>query len=217
MKLIGLQVGMPKKLGHADATDPMDQEWESGFYKLPVDGVVFASDTGLAGDGQADLDNHGGVDKAINVYPQEHLSFWKEELNLDFRPGAFGENFTTQGLTEESVFIGDVFQIGALTVQVSQPREPCWKLARRWRVKNLAALVLKTGRTGWYFRVLAEGNVSAGEGVELIKRPHPEWSVAKANEIMHHLKKDRNAAYQLSSCPALSESWKAPLLARAKK
>ena len=217
MKLLGLQVGLPQKLGRADATDAMDKEWESGFYKLPVEGSLFASHTGLTGDGQADLENHGGPDKAINAYPQEHFSYWKEELNLQCQPGAFGENFTTQGLTEEEVFIGDTFQIGEVTVQVSQPRQPCWKLARRWRVKSLAALVQQTGRTGWYFRVLTEGKVKAGEEFKLIERPHPEWSIAKANDIMHHLKKDKEAAFQLGSCPALSESWKVSLLARAGK
>ena len=216
MKLIGLQVGMPKKLGHADATDPMEKEWESGFYKLPVAESLFASHTGLAGDGQADLKNHGGCRQSDQRLSAGTFLLLERRAQLGLcQPGAFGENFTAQGLTEEEVFIGDVFQIGGITVQVTQPRQPCWKLARRWRVKNLAALVQETGRTGWYFRVLTEGKVKAGEEFKLIERPHQEWSITKANDIMHHFKKDEKAAFQLGSCPALSESWKITLLTRA--
>ena len=217
MTLTSLQVGMPQTMGSADATDPMDKQWQSGIYKYPTKGSVFAGITGFAGDGQSDLKHHGGPDKAINAYPQEHFSYWKNELNLACEPGAFGENFTTHGLVESHVFIGDVFKIGELIIQVTQPRQPCWKLARKWRVKSLAALVQKTGFTGWYFRVLQEAEVEAPGEFELIERPHPEWSVAQANHVMHDLKKDWEMASQLGSCPALSESWKSSLLSRAEK
>lgn len=214
MELVSLQIGIPKTPGDAEATDPMDKEWESGIFKDPVHGSVVASHTGLAGDGQADLVNHGGPDKAINVYPQEHFVHWKKELGLDCQPGAFGENFTTEGLTEEEVFIGDIFKISGITVQISQPRQPCWKLARKWRVKSLAALVQKTGYTGWYFRVLESGEVGAPEKFELLDRPHPEWSVAQANHVMYELRKDGERSFQLGSCRALSESWRNTLLSR---
>ena len=217
MRLISLQIGMPKTIGSAEATDPMEKKWESGIYKHPVAGPLFAKNTGLVGDGQADLKNHGGLDKAIHAYPQEHFAYWKDELNLNCEPGAFGENFTTQGLLEENVFIGDRFQIGELTVQVTQPRQPCWKLARKWKAKNLAALVQTTGFTGWYFRVLNEGEVEAPGKFELIERPYPEWSVSQANHIMYNLKKDKELTRQLGSCPALSESWKTSLLSRVER
>lgn len=217
MKLFSLQVGTPKKFGHEDATDLMDKEWTSGIFKEPIEGPVFAKQTGLVGDGQADLKNHGGPDKAINAYPREHFVYWKEQLGLECLPGAFGENFTTQGLLETDAFIGDVFKIGEIIVQVTQPRQPCWKLARKWRVKNLAALVQKTGYTGWYFRVLNEGKVVAPDEFELLERPHPEWSVAKANNIMHNMKTDWDASLQLGSCPALSKSWASSLITRAQK
>lgn len=217
MKLLSLQVGMPRKIGRIDTTDPMEKEWESGIFKNPVTNAIPASQTGLAGDGQADLKNHGGVDKAINAYPHEHFSYWQQKLGLNCLPGAFGENFTTQGITEEEIFIGDIFRIGEITIQVSQPRQPCWKLARKWKVKSLAALVQQTGRTGWYFRVLEEGLVGAPDELILLERPHPEWSVALANNIMHHQKQDWDAAYQLGNCPSLSENWKQSLLTRAEK
>lgn len=216
MNLLSLQVGMPQVFGNDGAASVMDKKWETGFYKKPVQGFVHSSYSGLAGDGQADLKNHGGIDKAINVYPEEHFAYWKETLGIECEPGAFGENFTTRGCIESDVCIGDIFRIGDLTVQITQPRQPCWKLARRWRVKSLAALVQETGYTGWYFRVLTEGNVQAPDLFELLDRPHPEWTVAQANDIMHQ-KKNWALTAQLSSCSALSQSWQTTLKIRAEK
>lgn len=215
LTLIGLQMGMPRTHGTAGAADPMDREWTSGFFKEPVVGRRQVNQLGIEGDGQADRVNHGGVDKAINVYPSEHYAGWESELGLTLRPGAFGENFTTQELTEAEVCVGDVFRAGDLIVQVSQPRQPCWKLARRWRIKDLALRFESTGFTGWYFRVLSEGWIEAGAVFELIERPAPEWSIAAANEVMHHRKQDHAAALNLASCAALSESWKSSLTRRA--
>ncbi len=164
---------------------------------------------------RANRHRHGGPDKAINVYPGEHYAGWAEELELALPAGAFGENFTTTGLTEADVCVGDVFRTGDLIVQVSQPRQPCWKLSRRWRIKDLAAGVERTGRTGWYFRVLNEGTIQAGAVLELIERPAPNWSIAAANEMMHHRKHEASAAQELSSCAGLSQSWKDNLTRRA--
>ena len=119
--------------------------------------------TGIEGDGQADLVNHGGVDKAICVYPLAHYPHWQEMIGRELSPAAFGENFTVDGLTEADVCIGDTWRVGEdVLVQVSQPRQPCWKLARRWQRKTLALEVQESGKTGWYFRVLEEGTVQAG-------------------------------------------------------
>lgn len=214
MKLLSIQVGQPQTLGHADAADPMERAWTSGFYKATVQGPIAASSTGLAGDGQADLKNHGGPDKAINAYPADHFDYWQTAIGLNRSPGGFGENFTTQGAVEIDVSIGDTFRVGHLVVQISQPRQPCWKLARRWRIKELAALVEQTGRTGWYFRVLEVGKVEAPAEFVLLHRPHPEWTIAKANAVMHHRKTDWAAAQALAECAALSQSWKTALLSR---
>lgn len=215
MKLLSIQTGLPRAHGSADAPDPMDRAWVSGFHKTVQCGELAATPTGLVGDGQADLKNHGGPDKAICAYPAEHFALWRTELNLDFEGGSFGENFTTLGRTEGDVCIGDIFTVGALKVQVSQPRQPCWKLARRWRIADFALRVEQTGRTGWYFRVLAEGRVSAPTEFVLAARPHPEWTVAAANQVMHHLKTDWDAAAELAHCPALSASWRTTLTHRA--
>jgi len=214
--LLSVQVGVPRTLGRAAATDPMDTVWTTGFFKEPVAGSVRLGRTNLAGDGQADLQNHGGPEKAVNVYPAEHYPYWERELGLAALPrGAFGENFTTEGLLEADVCVGDVFEIGDALVQLSQPRQPCWKLARRWRVKDLALRVQQTGRTGWYFRVLREGHIRAGARLRLTERPHPEWTVAAANEVMHHREHDAEAASALAACPALSVRWRESLARRA--
>jgi MOSC domain-containing protein YiiM len=194
-----------------------DKPWHTGFFKQAHPSPLSLGPAGLEGDEQADRINHGGADKAVCLYPAEHYEYWRTALLLpDLPPGAFGENFTTQGLSESDVCIGDVFAFASgAVVQVSQPRQPCWKLARRWRIKDLAAQVGRTGRTGWYFRVLAPGRVTVGDALALQQRPHPEWPVSAANEIMHHRKDDRHAAAALAACPALSASWRSGLTARA--
>ena len=212
IKLLSIQVGLPKTLGTSGASDPMDQEWTTGFFKESVSGSVWVGTTNLAGDGQADLRVHGGSDKAINVYPFEHYAFWLDELdNKELTNGAFGENLTVAGILETDACIGDIFELGGALVQISQPRQPCWKLSRRWRIQDLVAQVVRTGRTGWYFRVLREGNIQAGAALVLVERPYPEWTVTVANNIMLHRKENYVAAHALAECPALSASWKATL------
>lgn len=216
MTLISIQVGQPQTHGRPDAIDPTEKPWTSAIFKQTVAGPLLLSRTNLAGDRQADLENHGGPDKAVNAYASEHYSYWQEVLGITLLPnGAFGENFTTAGLVEDVVCIGDVFKIGKAVVQISQPRQPCWKLARRWRIKDLALQVQETGRTGWYFRVLDEGEVEAGNTFTLVERRHPQWTIATANEIMHRRKTDFDAAHALASCPDLSISWQQSLSKRA--
>ena len=172
--LYSVQVGMPRSYGSEDAFDPHDKPWMTGFFKTPVEGPVFVGSTNLVGDGQADLKNHGGVDKAVLAYSADHYPKWRDELRLPDMPcGAFGENLTIAGLSEQSVCIGDLFRLGEVLFEVSQPRQPCWKLARRWRMHELTGLVVNNGRSGWYLRVLSEGSVEAGMPVTLIERPNP--------------------------------------------
>jgi MOSC domain-containing protein YiiM len=187
----------------------MDQPWQTGFYKEPVDGPRWLAQTNLAGDGQADLHNHGGPDKAVLAYAATHYPGWREQLaRPDLPHGAFGENFTVEGLTEETVNIGDVYRLGDALVQVSQPRQPCWKLARRWRIKELTALVEQTGRTGWYLRVLEEGEVEPGQPMTLLERPYPAWTVSRATRTMRTRTSDRAAAGELAGVKELAASWR---------
>lgn len=214
-RLLSIQVGLPRTMGHALAGDPLGKLWTSGIVKESPPGPVRVTRTNLPGDRQADTQHHGGPDKAVNAMPSEHYPYWSRTLDRPLPThGAFGENFTTEGLLEGGVCIGDVFEVGEAVVQISQPRQPCWKLARHWRLKDFAALVQRSGRTGWYFRVLREGTVEAGLPLRLSERPHPEWTVSRANEVMNYRKDDLDAARALAACPALSESWRAGLLAR---
>jgi MOSC domain-containing protein YiiM len=213
-----VQVGLPRRHGADEAPDPLDRAWTTGFYKEPVAGPVRVGAANLDGDGQADLAHHGGPDKAVCAYPADHYPYWREALNLPaLPPGAFGENFTVEGLTEAGVCVGDTWVVGGVVLQVSQPRQPCWKLARRWRVKTLALQVQQTGRTGWYFRVLTEGVVAPGQPLVLVERPHPDWTVDRANRVMHHQKGDGRAAAELAALPLLSASWRGTLARRAEQ
>jgi MOSC domain-containing protein YiiM len=214
--LVSIQVGQPQTYGCAEATDPHDQLWTTGFFKRAVSGPVWLGQTQLEGDGQADRENHGGIDKAVLMYAAAHYDDWRRELNLEELPfGAFGENFTVDTLTETDVCIGDTWGIGdAAVVQVSQPRQPCWKLNRRWRSKTLVARVLQSGRSGWYVRVLTPGMVEAGQRLTLLDRPFPTWSVSRANRVMHFERYDRRATAELAALPLLSTTWRDELAQR---
>jgi MOSC domain-containing protein YiiM len=206
---------MPASYGSGDALDLHDRAWTTGFFKSPVEGPVAVGTTNLDGDGQADLENHGGVDKAVLAYSADHYSKWRRELGMDMPHGAFGENLTIAGLDEGSVHIGDVFGIGDAELEVSQPRQPCWKLARRWRMHELPGLVVQNGRSGWYLRVLKPGRIARQMSVTLLQRPNPQWSIARANEILYRGKNDSVLTRRLADVPRLADSWVKELRARA--
>lgn len=214
LTILSVQIGLPKMIEEGSG-----RAWTTGFYKDHVLGPIAVTTANLEGDGQADLRVHGGPEKAINVYPSEHYPYWIETLAFENFPfGAFGENFTTSGALENDLCIGDIFESEgphAVTLQISQPRQPCWKLSRRWNIKDLSAQVERNGKTGWYFRVLREGQIETGSMLKLISRPHPEWSIAQANEVMHHRKHDPEIAIRLAACAGLSTSWKDSLSRRA--
>ncbi|MBS4207295.1 MOSC domain-containing protein [Bacillus sp. FJAT-50079] len=211
-----IMVGMPRTYGRKEAKQPMDREWTSGIVKQTVKGKIWAGKTNLQGDGQADLKHHGGPEKAIFVYPVSHYNYWQKRLQkTDFTVGAFGENLAVQHITEDDLCIGDIFHIGGAIVQVSQPRQPCWKPARRWKIKDLALQIQQQGRTGWYFRVLKEGEIQAGDQLQLQERPFPEWTVARCNDVMHNQKHDLGLAARLAACELLASNWRTVLNKRA--
>ena len=194
----------------------MEQPWRTGFYKQPVLGPVWLGRTNLVGDGQANLRVHGGPDKAVLSYAARHYPAWRTELNMPDLPyGAFAENFTVSSLDEESVCLGDVYAIGQARVEVSQPRQPCANITRRWKLPGLTERVEATGRHGWYARVLDEGEVAPGDTIVLIERPFPEWTVARAFRVMRQRTVERDEAAALRDVPTLSDSWRKTLSARA--
>ena len=216
-QLLSIQIGKPRTYEPV-VGEASDKPWQTALYKTPVDGTAAVHRLGVKGDGQADLENHGGPDKAICVYPAEHYAYWHKEIELpEMAAGAFGENFTVSGLLETKCCLGDVWRIGEVELQISQPRQPCWKIARRWQRKDLALLVQQTGFTGWYLRVLTEGTIQAGEAITLVDRPLADWPLSRANEVMHHKKEDREAAEELAAIELLSESWQSQLRSRIEK
>lgn len=217
LNLVSIQIGLPQTYGDPNKKTFAEKQWATGFFKLAVDTPVNATATGIEGDGQADLKVHGGPDKAVCVYPHDHFSFWNTFYGIQMNSGAFGENFTTRGAVETQVCIGDRYSVSGTVFEVSQPRQLCWKLARRWGLKGLPVRVQESGRTGWYFRVLVEGDVEAPSRLQLIDRPNERWTIARCNQIMRLEKSNLEAAHQLSQVKELSESWRKSLTTRASK
>ena len=192
---------------------PFRGDEPSAIGKLPVTDAVAVGAMGLAGDEQADRTVHGGIDKAIHHYPADHYQWWRDQLGavpLLGAAGAFGENISTKGLDEHNVFLGDRFRLGTALVEVTQARQPCWKLDHRFGTKGVMAGVVKTRRSGWYYRVLEPGTVRAGDELELVERPYPEWPLASLfGLLIGGEAKDRPADLRaLRDVPALAETWK---------
>jgi MOSC domain-containing protein YiiM len=214
--LVSIHVGLPRTHGNETSLDPLEKPWTSAIFKQRVQGPVVIHADSVEGDAQADRSVHGGPDKAICVYSADHYARWQSELGLpDMAAGGFGENFTIAGLTEDTVCIGDRWSVGSVVVEVSQPRQPCWKLARRWRRKEFAQEVIAAGRTGWYFRVVRPDIVNTGDRCTLVARPYPEWTIAAANRVMHGRPNDRGGSGRLAAVGLLSESWQNTLRTRS--
>jgi MOSC domain-containing protein YiiM len=210
--LVSIQIGLPTVHGEPGATDPLDRTWRTGFFKTPVDTPVWLARTNLVGDGQANVRVHGGPDKAVLSYAASHYVAWRAELNVPDLPyGAFAENFTVSVLNEGNVCLGDIYAIGGARVEVSQPRQPCSNISRRWKIPDLTRRVELTGRHGWYMRVLTEGEVTPGDSVTLLERPTPEWSVARATSTMRERLTHPDEAARLLEVSSLSAAWRQTL------
>lgn len=214
--LQSIQVGEPQEYVWRDPNNGSYETWTTAFFKRPIAGSVRATRFGLAGDGVADTRVHGGLDKALLAYSADHYATWSREWGVgELPPGAFGENLTLRGLDESAVSIGDVWRMGDVLLEVSQPRQPCWKLGRRWERPDLPRLVIAAGRTGWYFRVRREGEIQCGMRLIREGNPHPAWTVAQANRLMYDKLADRNQLQALGELPELSAAWREVLLERA--
>jgi MOSC domain-containing protein YiiM len=180
MRILSVNVALPKIVEYRG------ERVETGIFKEPVAGRLTVRRLNLDGDGQADLRVHGGVDKAVYVYSIENYEYWKRELGRDdFTYGQFGENLTVEGMTDDVVRIGDVFRVGTASVQVSQPRLPCFKLAIKMENPKFPKLFLLSRRTGFYLRVLEEGNIGAGDGFDLIGRDDEPLAVEETVDLAY--------------------------------
>ncbi|WP_200761294.1 MOSC domain-containing protein [Poriferisphaera corsica] len=203
-QLLAIFVGKPTTKGSNSATIWHDKPWTSAIHKQPVNQTIQLNENNLLGDAQADLKNHGGPHRALLIYPADHYPYWRKQLNLPTLPyGAFGENLTIPHFTESRVHIGDTFTLGSTIIQASQPRPPCWKLARRWKIKNLAIQVQNTGFAGWYARVLQTGTISPSDTLTLIDRPCPDWSIDTIARLKYDSTPNRPEYAQLADCPHL--------------
>ncbi len=199
--LLSVNVGMPVDMQY------QGKMMESGIIKTSTYEPVYVSTVQVEGDGQADRVHHGGPEKAICVYPYEHYPYWEEKLDRKLSPGAFGENFTVSGLDENEVRIGDVYRIGEVLVQVSLPRKPCYKLASKFGVEDMAKQVTEVGFSGYYLRVLQEGYVTTGEEINVDHRPDHNVTVAMVNRLTYHDRQDRTGLEQAMLAKELSEDW----------
>ena len=203
MKILSVNVGLPREV-----------TWQgklvtTGIFKEPVQGRVMMRRLNLDGDQQADLTVHGGVSKAVYLYPSEHYDYWRTELpGMDLTQGMFGENFTTEGLLETAVYIGDRFRIGETEVMVTEPRMPCYKLGIKFGRADIIKRFLASRRTGFYFAVVREGMVTAGNALELIGQEQQEISVADITRLYAFEKGDVKSLRRAIEVEALPESWK---------
>ena len=203
MKLLSVNVGLPREV-----------EWNgkiirTSIFKAPMSGRVRVAKLNLKGDQQSDLSVHGGIDKAVYAYPSEHYRFWLEELpGADLPWGVFGENFTTEGLLEETVHIGDRLRIGSAEFVVTQPRMPCFKLGIRFGRPDIIKLFLQSGRSGFYFAVLKEGEVTAGDSIELLKRDEHGVAVADVVNLYRRDATNQELLRRVSELASLPKNWR---------
>ncbi len=203
MRLISVNVGQPRSVSWSG------NNVATAIFKEPVEHAVQLRRLNLDGDRQADLKVHGGPNKAVYVYPSEHYEFWRRELPGTELPwGAFGENFTTEGLLEDSTFIGDSFRVGGAVVTVTQPRMPCYKLGIRFGRDDIIKRFLASRRTGFYFSVAQEGEIRAGDAVELLARDENRISVADIVRLYVADEPDSGLLQRAARLEALPANWR---------
>lgn len=189
-----------------------DGRSSSGICKAPTDQPLWLSSTGLQGDAQADLRVHGGPEKAVHHYPREHCEHWAQWSRRDDllgSAGAFGENISTTGWSESNVCVGDIVRLDEALVQVSQGRQPCWKLDLRFGEPGMAREMQSSGRTGWYYRTLTPGWVRRGAQMAVVDRPHPHWPLARVIALMFARGENHLDEWALAAeLPALAERWR---------
>jgi MOSC domain-containing protein YiiM len=208
--LASLNVGQPQQLLWNN------RKVTSGISKRPVTDDVFLSVLNFEGDVQADKKNHGGKDKAVSVYPSVHYLYWKQHWDLDLAPASFGENLAVDGLTEETVKIGDVFQLGEALLQISQPRMPCYKVGMNLKQESIPDDMVKTGYTGFYMRVLEPGFVEAGSTLKLVKKSEFDVTVAEVNLVTYHQKNDMDKLKKICALDDLAGGWRDKLIKQLK-
>ena len=209
MQLVSVNVGLPREVAsHGRVV-------RTSIWKDPVEGLVHVSSLNLDGDKQSDLSVHGGPDKAVYAYPSEHYEYWRRELPAtDLAWGTFGENFTTEGLLEPDIRIGDRIRVGSAEFLVTQPRMPCFKLGVRFGRDDMVKRFLRSGRPGFYLAVVREGEVARGNVIEFVGRDEHGITVADIASLYSRDKDNEDLLRRAVDVPALPESWKGYLRKR---
>lgn len=203
MKLISIQVGLPREVNWRG------RSVTTGIFKEAVEGPVMLRTLNLDGDAQADLTVHGGVDKAVYAYPVEHYQFWRNEFpRMELPRGMFGENFTTEGLLETEVNIGDRFRVGGAEVMITSPRVPCYKLGIKFVRSDILKRFLRSRRSGFYFAVLREGAVQAGDSMERLSHDENSVSIADIIRLYAFERDDLETLRRAVRLETLPESWR---------
>src|SRR5215470_12148492 len=202
-RLLSLNVGLPRDIAWRGRTV------HTGVWKDPVQGRRMVRRLNIDGDGQGDLGGHGGEQRAVFVYQIESYRYWQEQLKrTDFAPGQFGENFTIEGLTDDAVCIGDRYQIGSALFEVTQPRVTCYRVGIRMSEPRMPALLTSSGRPGFYFRVLHEGEVGAGDEIAKVGDAKEQMTVAEINALLYLPNHTRAQLQRALRIEALSHGWR---------
>lgn len=209
MHVVSVNTGQPREVPYQDGTVL------TSIFKQPRPGPVAVGCTGLDGDRQADLENHGGANKAIYAYPLEHYAYWAKELGRrELVHGQFGENLTTSGLLEDNVRIGDVLSVGSSVLQVTQPRKPCFKLGLRMSEATFPKAFLKSGRTGFYLRIVESGAIEAGDRIRLVSAGQHALSIHDLWRLVFVDKANVEGARHALAIPWLADEFRKPLARR---
>ena len=202
--LLSLHIGKIEPFGPQGETSAIGKRRKAGRVRI--------TRFGLEGDEQADRRHHGGPDKALHHYPQEHYARWRAEFPERagrFKAGGFGENISTRGLTENDACLGDIYRLGGAVIQIAQGRTPCWKLNTRFGVEDMVRHVHDTGRTGWYYRVLEEGEAGPEDSLVLLDRTFPDWNVLRLYAVLHRPETtDPTDLAYLAQNPILASNWR---------
>lgn len=201
-----------------EINDDKRKPYLSAYRKQKVDPAKsqFINSLGFEGDMQGDKSHHGGIDKAVCVYSQKYYDFFKMEHNIELPECAFGENLTILDLDDSDFCIGDRFKCGDVIFEVSQPRQPCWKISSILGIKNLTSLVVKEFKTGFYFRVIQEGYVSSNDSLELISRNYPKLTIEFVNQCAFNAKDNQENIKEVLECDKLAKAYYESLSKRYK-
>ncbi|WP_261388954.1 MOSC domain-containing protein [Qipengyuania aquimaris] len=203
-EVFAICTGLPKPFNGAEM---------SAIDKRPVEGPVTIRSFGIEGDMVADTKHHGGPDMAVHLYPHDHYAEWDAWLgghDLLSAPAAFGENLMVDGLAEDGVHIGDCFRLGEALLEISQPRQPCWKIEHRFGRKGMVARIVKQHNCGWYFRVLEEGSAKAGDMLQRVETGHDRWTVARLFASLYDPaeRADRDQLEEIANLERLCDHWR---------